>query len=323
MQIAALFPLRQRERCNPAHKAVSLTPRPTLPAPPTMTAIAKPQALLQLIRFDKPIGTLLLLWPTLWALWIAADGRPDPGLLAIFVLGTFLMRSAGCILNDLADRNFDGEVKRTEARPLVTGAVSVREALLFFAVLCLSAFGLVLLTNALTVALSLAAVAVTATYPFMKRHTHWPQIVLGVAFSWGIPMAFAAQHNALPMGLWWLFAANLLWTVVFDTQYAMVDRDDDLRIDIKSTAILFGQRDRHIIGLFQVLCLGSLVMAGRYFGLGPWYWAALVVVAGLFLYHQWLIRERERMACFYAFRHNNWVGLAVFAGIAAHYATAA
>ncbi|GAB3283932.1 4-hydroxybenzoate octaprenyltransferase [Parahaliea aestuarii] len=286
-----------------------------------MTTLAKPQALLQLIRFDKPIGSLLLLWPTYWALWIAAGGVPDISLLLIFTLGTFLMRSAGCIVNDLADRDFDGSVKRTCQRPLVTGAVSVREARVFMLLLCLAAFALVLLTNPLTIALSFAAVALTATYPFMKRYTHWPQVVLGAAFSWGIPMAFAAQQNALPAGLWWLFAANLLWTVVFDTQYAMVDRDDDLKIGIKSTAVLFGDADRLIIGLLQLACLGCWVMAGITFDLGPWYGAGLAVAAGLFIYHQWLIRERERMACFRAFLHNNWAGLAVFAGIVLHYAS--
>jgi len=288
-----------------------------------MTTLAKPQALLQLIRFDKPIGSLLLLWPTYWALWIAAGGMPDTDLLVIFTLGTFLMRSAGCIVNDLADRNFDGAVKRTCERPLVTGAVSVGEARLLMLGLCLAAFGLVLLTNPFTIALSFAAVALTATYPFMKRYTHWPQVVLGAAFSWGIPMAFAAQQNALPPGLWWLFTANLLWTVVFDTQYAMVDRDDDLKVGIKSTAVLFGSADRLIIGVLQLLCLACWVMAGLTFGLGIWYGAALTVVAGLFLYHQWLIRERERSACFRAFLHNNWVGLAVFAGIVLDYASAA
>ncbi|WP_116367846.1 4-hydroxybenzoate octaprenyltransferase [Parahaliea mediterranea] len=287
-----------------------------------MTTLAnKPQALLQLIRFDKPIGSLLLLWPTYWALWIAAGGMPDAGLLVIFTLGTFLMRSAGCIVNDLADREFDGSVKRTHLRPLVTGAVSVKEARIFMLLLCLAAFSLVLLTNPLTIALSFAAVALTATYPFMKRYTHWPQVVLGAAFSWGIPMAFAAQQNALPPGLWWLFAANLLWTVVFDTQYAMVDRDDDLKIGIKSTAVLFGRADRLIIGLLQLACLLCWVMAGVTFELGPWYGAGLALAAGLFIYHQWLIRERERMACFRAFLHNNWVGLAVFAGIVLHYAS--
>lgn len=288
-----------------------------------MTTLAKPQAFLQLMRIDKPIGTLLLLWPTLWALWLAAGGWPDPGLLVIFVAGTFLMRSAGCIVNDLADRNFDGAVERTRERPLVTGLVTVREALVLCLLLCLAAFGLVLLTNAFTVVLSFAAVGLTATYPFMKRYTHWPQLVLGAAFSWGIPMAFAAEHGALPPALWWLFAANLLWTVAFDTEYAMVDRNDDLKVGIKSTAVLFGRADRLMIGLFQLASLACLAMAGRAFDLGPWYWAGLLAGAGLFAYHQWLIRGRERGPCFKAFLHNNWVGLAVFAGIVLHFAVGA
>jgi len=284
---------------------------------------AKPHDLLHLMRLDKPIGTLLLLWPTLWALWIAAEGVPELHLLAIFIAGTFLTRSAGCIVNDVADRNFDGSVLRTEERPLVTGAVSVRDALLLCLLLLLAAFALVLLTNPLTIALSLGAVAVAATYPFMKRYTHWPQLVLGVAFSWGIPMAFAAERESLPAALWWLFAANLLWTVAFDTEYAMVDRNDDLKVGIKSTAVLFGRADRPLIGLFQLGSLACLFAAGQAFSLTTWYWAGLLGVIALFSYHQWLIRGRERMACFRAFRHNNWVGASVFLGIALHYGLAA
>lgn len=283
----------------------------------------KTAALLDLIRFNKPIGTLLLLWPTLWALWIAAEGIPDYQLLAIFVGGTFLMRSAGCIINDLADRKFDGDVARTSARPLVTGAVSVPEAITALIVLCLLALVLVLFTNPLTIALAVAAVGLTATYPFMKRFTHWPQVVLGAAFSWGIPMAFAAQREALPPALWLLFIANLLWTVIFDTKYAMVDRDDDLKIGIKSTAVLFGDADRLVIGVLQLMCLLALYLAGLRFELGLYYKLSLLVVAGLFAYHQYLIRQRDRDACFRAFLHNNWVGLSIFVGIVAHYATLA
>lgn len=277
------------------------------------------QALLQLIRFDKPIGTLLLLWPTLWALWIAAEGVPDYRLLVIFILGTFLMRSAGCIANDLADRHLDGSVQRTRERPLVTGRVSVKEAQILFLLLCLAAFGLVLLTNALTVMLSVVGLLLAATYPFMKRYTYWPQLVLGAAFSWAIPMAFAAQLGSLPAALWLLYIANVLWTMVFDTQYAMVDRDDDLKVGIKSTAILFGNADRLIIAALQGLCLLALLMAGLRFGLGASYYLSLVVVAALFGYHQYLIRSRDRSACFRAFRHNNWVGLVIFVGIALDY----
>jgi 4-hydroxybenzoate polyprenyltransferase len=276
-------------------------------------------ALLQLIRFDKPIGTLLLLWPTLWALWIAAEGVPDLDLLAIFVAGTFLMRSAGCVVNDLADRHLDGGVNRTRLRPLVTGAVSVNEALVFCAALCLSAFVLVLFTNTLTIVLSLVAVVLAAVYPFMKRYTNLPQIVLGAAFSWSIPMAFAAQQGALPSALWLLYTANLLWTVVYDTKYAMVDREDDLQMGVKSSAILFGESDRLVIAVLQAFCLVAFFLAGLRFDLGMHYNASLVVVAGLFGYHQYLIRERNPAACFKAFIHNNWVGLAIFVGIAMHY----
>ena len=281
---------------------------------------SKFQALLQLIRFDKPIGTLLLLWPTLGALWIAAGGVPDLELLVIFGLGTFLMRSAGCIVNDLADRHWDGAVARTSARPLVTGTVTVMEARLLFVTLLLVAFIMVLFTNALTVKLSFAAVALASTYPFMKRYTHLPQVVLGAAFSWGIPMAFAAQTGELPAALWLLYLGNLLWTVAYDTKYGMVDREDDLQVGIKSTAILFGRHDRLIVGILQVSFLAVMYLAGREFGLGAWYHLGLGVAGGLCAYHQYLIRERDPAACFRAFRHNNWVGLAIFAGVVLHYA---
>lgn len=279
----------------------------------------KTKALLQLIRFDRPIGTLLLLWPTLWALWLAAEGVPDVRLLAIFILGTFLMRSAGCIVNDLADRHLDGAVARTRGRPLVTGAVSVREARLLFLVLMLLAFALVLMTNALTIELSLVAVVLASTYPFMKRFTHLPQLVLGAAFSWGIPMAFAAERNSLPAALWLLYLGNLSWTVAYDTAYAMVDREDDLKAGIKSSAILFGRHDRLIIGMLQLTCLLCLFLAGKAFGLGLYFNAALAVAAALFIYHQYLLRERTPDACFRVFLHNNWVGMVIFAGVALHY----
>jgi 4-hydroxybenzoate polyprenyltransferase len=271
------------------------------------------------MRFDRPIGTLLLLWPTWWALWLAAEGFPRWDLLLIFTAGVFLMRSAGCVINDYADRDFDGSVARTAQRPLATGAVGKREALALFAVLCGLAFVLVLFTNRATILLSLVAVGLAALYPFMKRYTHLPQVVLGAAFGWGIPMAFAAQTGGVPAGAWLVFIANLLWTVVYDTFYAMVDRDDDLKIGIKSTAILFGDDDRLITGFLQVCVLGTLVLIGVRFHLGYWYFVAQPFVAALFLYHQWLIRQRQRDACFQAFLHNNWVGMAVFAGIALHY----
>jgi 4-hydroxybenzoate polyprenyltransferase len=276
-------------------------------------------ALLRLIRWDRPIGTLLLLWPTLWALWIAAEGVPDLKLLLIFGAGTFLMRSAGCIINDLADRDFDGGVTRTRGRPLVTGEVSVAEAVVLFLVLGLVAFGLVCLTNLTTVMLSVPAMLLASAYPLMKRVTHLPQVVLGMAFSWSIPMAFSAQRDALPPALWLLFAGNLLWTVVYDTKYAMVDRRDDLTVGIKSTAILFGESDRIIIGVLQVLCLASLALAGRQFHL-PWpYFLGLLGAAGLFVYHLYLIRDRDEAACFKAFLHNSWVGLVIFLGIVASF----
>ena len=285
-----------------------------------MLAQPKFQALLQLIRFDKPIGTLLLLWPTLWALWIAADGMPDWDLLIIFTLGTFLMRSAGCVINDLADRHWDGDVGRTSQRPLVTGAVSATEARLLFIGLLAAAFVLVLFTNPLTVKLSFIAVALASTYPFMKRYTNLPQVVLGAAFSWSIPMAFAAQTGDLPANLWLLYLANLLWTMAYDTKYAMVDREDDLTVGIKSTAILFGQHDRLIIGLLQTTFLILMVIAGDRFSLHMPYYAALVGAAALCVYHQYLIRERERDACFKAFLHNNWVGAVIFEGLVLNFA---
>jgi 4-hydroxybenzoate polyprenyltransferase len=287
-----------------------------------MAISSKTSALLQLIRFDRPIGTLLLLWPTLWALWLAAQGVPDYTLLAIFVVGTFLTRSAGCIINDLADRNLDGAVARTNARPLVIGAVSAREAIVLFVVLMLLAFILVLLTNTLTITLSFVAVVLASSYPFMKRYTHLPQLVLGAAFSWGIPMAFAAQSGTLPPALWLVYLGNLFWTMAYDTAYAMVDRDDDIRIGIKSTAILFGQYDRLMIALLQVGCLLCLYLAGQVFELGLYYNASLAVAALLFGYQHYLIRERKPDACLKAFLHNNWVGMVIFAGVVLDYLAA-
>jgi 4-hydroxybenzoate polyprenyltransferase len=286
-----------------------------------MANTQKINALLQLIRFDKPIGTLLLLWPTLWALWIAAGGVPDYDVLAIFIIGTFLTRSAGCIINDLADRQMDGGVARTNSRPLVTGAVSEKEAMALFVALMLLAFVLVLFTNTLTIGLSLGAVLLASSYPYMKRYTHLPQVVLGAAFSWGIPMAFAAQLERLPSALWLLYMGNLLWTVAYDTKYAMVDREDDLRIGIKSSAILFGEHDRLMVGILQVLSLLCLYLAGQAFGLGLYYNLSLLAAAGLFGYHLYLIRHRQPEACFKAFLHNNWVGMVIFAGVALDYMT--
>jgi 4-hydroxybenzoate polyprenyltransferase len=286
-----------------------------------MALSPKTHALLQLIRFDKPIGTLLLLWPALWALWLAAQGVPNYTLFAIFLAGTFLTRSAGCIINDIADRNLDGAVARTRARPLVTGAVTVREAMILFVVLMLAAFILVLLTNRLTVILSVAAVILVASYPFMKRYMQLPQLVLGAAFSWSIPMAFAAQSEALPPALWLAYLGNLLWTMAYDTEYAMVDREDDLKIGIKSTAILFGSYDRLMIAVLQASSLISLYLAGQAFGLGLYYNASLVVSAALFSYQQYLIRARRPDDCFRAFLQNNWVGMIIFSGVVLSYLT--
>jgi 4-hydroxybenzoate polyprenyltransferase len=284
-----------------------------------MAKTSKTRALLELIRFDKPIGTLLLLWPTLWALWIAAEGIPDYDLLVIFMLGTLLTRSAGCIVNDLADRRVDGAVKRTSERPLVIGTVSESEAAALLVFLMLLAFLLVLFTNTLTIALSVVAVVLASTYPFMKRYTQLPQFVLGLAFSWGIPMAFAAQRDELPPALWLIFLGNLWWTMAYDTKYAMVDRDDDILAGVKSTAILFGRHDRLIIAVLQLLCLLTLYFAGRAFALGSYFNLSLLVSAALFGYHQYLIRNRERDACFKAFLHNNWVGMLIFIGIVLNY----
>jgi 4-hydroxybenzoate polyprenyltransferase len=275
---------------------------------------------IQLMRLDKPIGIYLLLWPTLWALWIAAKGVPSMTLLLIFVAGVILMRSAGCVINDYADRNFDGHVKRTEARPLASGKVQPRAALMLFGLLLALSFALVLLTNSYTVWLSFGGVALAACYPLMKRYTYYPQVVLGAAFSWGMPMAFSAQTGELPATLWLLYLANLLWTVAYDTYYAMVDRDDDLQIGVKSTAILFGDADRLIIGCLQGLALLCLVLAGARFELGAYYYTGLTVAAGCFVWQLWSTREREPQACFAAFLHNHWAGLAIFLGIVADYA---
>jgi len=274
------------------------------------------KACLDLIRFDRPIGTLLLLWPTLWALWLAAGGLPPWDLLLIFCLGTFLMRSAGCVMNDLADRNLDGAVTRTRTRPLVTGEITPNQALALAAGLGLLAFLLVLMTNTLTILLSFGGVALASLYPYMKRHTHLPQIVLGAAFSWGIPMAFAAVSQSLPPILWLIYTANLLWTVAYDTEYAMVDREDDLKIGIKSTAILFGNMDRSVVAALQVMTLFALLLVGQRFELGAVYYLALAVAAGLFVYQQKLIRSRLPADCFRAFLHNNYVGMTIFLGIA-------
>ncbi|MDN5937843.1 MAG: 4-hydroxybenzoate octaprenyltransferase [Salinisphaera sp.] len=272
---------------------------------------------LRLTRLDRPIGIFLVGWPMLWALWLAARGLPDPLVLFVFVIGCVLMRSAGCAINDFADRHIDGQVARTRNRPLATGEVSSSEALLLFAGLSLAAFALVLLMNPLTIALALVGVVLAALYPFTKRFTHWPQIGLGAAFGWAVPMAFAAQTGAVPPAAWLLFAATLVWSLVYDSIYAMVDRDDDLRIGVKSTAVLWGRYDRLAIGMFQLLFFVLLVAVGVAFALRWPYYLGLAVAAVLAGYHQWLIRNRERKPCFQAFLHNNHLGMVVFVGIVA------
>ena len=274
----------------------------------------------RLARVHQPIGSLLLLWPTLWALWIAGAGRPDAVVVLVFVVGVFVMRSAGCVMNDFADRRIDPHVRRTMNRPIASGRVGPREALALFAALCLVGFGLVLTLNWLAVMYSFAAVALAASYPFMKRWTYLPQVHLGVAFGWGIPMAFAALANAVPPLAWLLLTGVVAWAVAYDTMYAMVDREDDVKVGVRSTAILFGDADRFFVGLSQVAVLAVLVLAGRQAGLGVFYAAATALSALLFLYQQYLIRDREPAACFKAFLNNNWVGAVVFAGIVADYA---
>lgn len=273
----------------------------------------------QLMRLDKPIGALLLLWPTLWALWLASQGTPEFKLLVIFVIGVFVMRAAGCVINDYADRDFDGEVKRTAHRPLARGVVSGKEARILFLVLGLLSFALVLMLNGLTIMLSLVGLALAAAYPFMKRVTHFPQVVLGAAFSWAIPMAYAAASGSLPFSCWLLFFANVAWTVVYDTQYAMVDRDDDLRIGVKSTAIIFGRYDKLAVGLLQLITLLLLLVVGYLLSLSAAYYWSLLLAAILFTYQQRLIAQRQRDACFQAFLNNNYVGLVVFIGILLSY----
>ncbi|OED47522.1 4-hydroxybenzoate polyprenyltransferase [Endozoicomonas sp. (ex Bugula neritina AB1)] len=274
---------------------------------------------IQLCRLDRPIGIYLLLWPTLWALWLSAGGLPSLKNLFIFVAGVVLMRSAGCVINDYADRHFDGNVKRTVNRPLVTGKIKAAEALVLFSVLVLVAFLLVLFTNYLTIALSLGGLALASFYPFAKRYTHFPQIVLGAAFGWAIPMAYAAESGDVNASAWLLFIGNLFWTVAYDTQYAMVDRDDDLKIGIKSTAVLFGDKDNLIVGMLQVLALITFVMVGVQASLGITFYLSLFIASVLFLHQQARTKERERNACFKAFLSNHWVGAVIFLGIAFGY----
>ena len=273
----------------------------------------------RLTRLDRPIGTLLLLWPCLMALVLAAGGMPDIKVLIIFIIGVVIMRACGCIINDYADRDLDSHVERTKSRPLASGEISTKEALLLFVILGLAAFGLVLLLNGLVVKLSVVGIILTIIYPFTKRVTNMPQMFLGVVWSWSIPMAYAAQTGEVPIEAWWLFAANWFWTVAYDTMYAMVDRDDDLKVGIKSTAILFGQYDRQIIGLFQFAALLCFIAAGWSADRGLLYGLGLLTFVGFSTYQQMLIFGRERAPCFKAFLNKNWAGLALFVGLGADY----
>ena len=273
----------------------------------------------RLMRLDKPIGILLLLWPTLWALWISSNGHPNWVIVWIFVLGTVLMRSAGCVMNDYADRGFDLHVERTKMRPLATGEVSGREALALAAVLSLLAFGLVTLLNKLTILLSLVALFLAISYPYTKRFLSLPQAYLGIAFGFGIPMAFAAHNETVPPLAWAMLAANVFWSLAYDTEYAMVDRDDDVKIGIRSSALFFGRYDVAAIMGCYVFMLAILGGVGWHAGLGWPYFAGLAIAAAIALYHYTLIRERERGKCFKAFLHNNWLGAAIFAGLVTSY----
>ncbi len=277
------------------------------------------QDYINLTRLDRPIGIWLLLWPTLWAVWIAGRGRPDPHLFVIFVAGTVLMRSAGCAINDYADRSFDPHVKRTRQRPLATGRISTVEALILFAVLSLMALVLALQLNKMTLLLAVGGAFLAVSYPFVKRFLSVPQLYLGLTFGWGIPMAFAAQLERVPRVALLLLIANMLWVTVYDTIYAMVDRDDDIKVGVRSTAILFGDSDRHVIAALQGMTLLSLYLAGRMLRMSGWYHAGLIAGALFFVHQLWLIRSRDREACFQAFLNNHYFGMSVFIGILLHY----
>jgi 4-hydroxybenzoate polyprenyltransferase len=284
-----------------------------------MTFTERVNAYEKLIRLDKPIGILLLLWPTLWALWLSSLGHPDWKIVWIFILGTVLMRSAGCAINDYADRDFDGKVARTRDRPLATGTIRPVEALMVAVVLILASFALVVQLNALTIKLSVAAVAIASVYPFTKRFFALPQAVLGVAFGFGIPMAFAAHGNHVPWQAWLLLAANVFWAIAYDTEYAMVDRDDDLKIGIRTSAIALGRFDVAAVMASYALMVAILTWIGVALRLAWPFFAGLAVAAAMMVYHYVLIRERTREGCFRAFRHNNWVGGAIFAGLVLSY----
>ncbi len=291
----------------------------------TLSGMLKPGVVSQLrnyvklMRIDKPTGIWLLLWPTLWALWLAGDGHPDPGLFVIFVAGVFIMRSAGCVLNDFVDRKIDPYVERTRTRPIASGAVLPAEALVLFVALGLIAVGLATMLNDQAQLLAAIGAGLTIVYPFIKRYVSIPQFVLGAAFGWAVPMAFAAQTGDTPELAWLLFGIAVIWAIIYDTFYAMVDRHDDKKIGIKSTAILFGEMDLFVIAGLQLLMLLALVLAGMRAELGFWYYASVGVAAGLMMYHQRLARSRRPAGCFAAFQHNHYIGLVVFIGIVLHY----
>lgn len=272
-----------------------------------------------LIRLDKPIGIYLVLWPTLWSLWIAAEGWPDSLVLFVFAMGVFLMRSAGCAINDYADRDIDPHVSRTQNRPLAAGRISAREALAVFTVLAVSAFLLVLLMNTLTIYMSIIGLLLAVSYPFMKRYHYMPQVHLGAAFGWAAPMAFTAQANEITPVTWLIFMATVLWATAYDTMYAMADREDDVKIGVKSTAILFGDADRLIIGILQLLLLLDLLLIGQRAELGLFYDLSLLIASGFVIYQQYLIKDREPQKCLSAFLNNNWFGLIIFLGVAIDY----
>ena len=272
-----------------------------------------------LARFDRPIGILILLWPALWALWVASNGKPDMLVFTVICSGVIIMRAAGCVINDYADRDFDPHVERTKQRPIAAGNVSPKEALLFFLVLIACAFALVLLLNIYTILLSFVGAFLAASYPFMKRYTQLPQAYLGIAFGWAVPMSFSAQINAIPMVAWLMYLAVILWALVYDTMYAMVDKDDDLKIGVKSTAILFGKYDRHIMAVLQIIILALLVVIGILQHNGWAYYMGVMCAAGLSVYQQHLIFHRDKALCFKAFLNNNWFGLAIFMGLLVDY----
>ncbi len=273
-----------------------------------------------LARFDKPIGILILLWPALWALWLASSGSPDLLVLTVICCGVVLMRAAGCVINDYADRDLDPHVERTKLRPIAAGKVKPKEALMVFAILCLTAFALVLLLNTYTILLSFGGVFLAASYPFMKRYTQLPQAYLGIAFGWAVPMSFAAQSNEIPLVAWLLYLATALWALVYDTMYAMVDKEDDLKIGIKSTAILFGDKEREIMAVLQIIIMLLMIQIGRLQNLSWIYYVTLACASLFFVYQQKLIFHRDKQSCFKAFLNSNWFGLTIFVGLVLEFA---